>query len=78
LRCQFYSESKRKCQYIGAFGLILAFYIWQGQKDLNPRHAVLEVSVLIAYIGLNIAFNEISELKFITYLLPITIYYLSL
>ena len=36
-------------------GLFKRFFLWQGQKDLNPRHAVLETAALptelYPYIG---------------------------
>ena len=37
---------QEKSLYFGVFLEIQALIIWQGQKDLNPRHAVLETAAL--------------------------------
>ena len=37
---------QEKSLYFGVFLEIQALMIWQGQKDLNPRHAVLETAAL--------------------------------
>ena len=43
----FDKEKARKPLYIKDFRT----YLWQGQKDLNPRHAVLEHSLLPLFIN---------------------------
>ena len=37
---------QEKSLHFGVFLEIQALMIWQGQKDLNPRHAVLETAAL--------------------------------